>query len=166
MIGYLIYFNNERHQLDELVQYFSEGLDSDGFYTACMVMGEPMADDDAEEHFNRLCHKYNSNHWLTLDQFLSWMAKRNYTYGMYIEGFQELANSEIDGVELMEGHEELARALEEYAGEYGDLHLEDVAHVLMTATWDQKYEPGAHRRGFGGLSRIPCRSTCRKLPTF
>ena len=49
LIGYLLYFNDNRHQVDELHAYFKDGFDSDGFYTACMVMGEPMGDDDAEE---------------------------------------------------------------------------------------------------------------------
>jgi hypothetical protein len=59
LIGYLLYFNNNRHQVDELHAYFKDGFDSDGFYTGCMIMGEPMGDDDAEEYFQRLCNKHH-----------------------------------------------------------------------------------------------------------
>jgi hypothetical protein len=79
--------------------------------------------------------------WITLDQFLAFMARRGYWYGMYVTtALEEGAPGDDDGDALMEGHAELARALEQHGGEYGDVHLEDLAQVLMKgADWDAKH---------------------------
>ena len=83
-----------------------------------------MDDDDAADHFQRLCHRYDQEGWLSTLQFLGWMARR---HGIE-DGVDE--HSEDEEVEMMEGHEELARALQEHGSGYGDIHLVDLAGVL------------------------------------
>ena len=83
-----------------------------------------MDDHDAADHFQRLCHRYDQEGWLSTLQFLGWMARR---HGIE-DGVDE--HSDDEEVEMMEDHEELARALQEHGSGYGDIHLVDLAGVL------------------------------------
>jgi hypothetical protein len=79
LVGFLVYFNSSRHELDELYEFFPRGLDLDGFYTASHLMGEPLDDTDAAEHFERLCLKHDAaavSPCIALEHFLFWMARR------------------------------------------------------------------------------------------
>ena len=83
-----------------------------------------MDDDDAVGYFHQLCHRYEQEGWLNINQFLGWMARR---CGIE-DSVDEHSDDEV--VEMMEDHEELARALQEHGSGYGDIHLVDLAGVL------------------------------------
>ena len=123
LLTFIIFFNKKRHYIDELEENFGLELDGDGFYFACSTLGEPLSDEQAAESFERLAEAHDCKDAIPFDLFLGWLARRNYED-------DEPVVYEDDSVELFEDREVINRVLSRNVGEYGDIHLQDLASVM------------------------------------
>ena len=131
LIGYMVYFNTNRHHIEELENRLPEKLSIDDFYIATSLLGESLSDEDAVDYFARLALQSSSDgstggggHVL-FDVFLSWMAKR---YG--IEAGVDDVSSDEENVELVEGADILSSLLQKESGQYGDVHLQELTSLM------------------------------------
>lgn len=126
LLGFIVWFNEKRHQIQEVEEHFGDTIDRDMFYFACSSLGEPMSDTAAEENFNRLCDQtgHVAEEGVPLSNFLGWLARRHYVDDEPAE------NESEEEIEMMEDADELSSRLAEHTGEFGDVHLQDLASVL------------------------------------
>eukprot|EP01051_Picozoa_sp_SAG22_P021540 SAG22_NODE_4795_length_1161_cov_1.096045_1_plen_77_part_00 len=58
MVGFIVYFNEKRHNIAELREHFEDRVDEDQFYQGCSLLGEVLLDDEAAAAFRQVCIKF------------------------------------------------------------------------------------------------------------
>eukprot|EP01050_Picozoa_sp_SAG11_P003981 SAG11_NODE_241_length_11781_cov_8.401900_7_plen_378_part_00 len=126
LIGFMVYYNTFRHIVQELQTQFGERLNEDEFYLGCSILGETMADEDAKDHFERIASHSGNDGFVTLNQFLSFMAHRH-----GIEDDIDEDNSDDDDALIeIKNAEQIGAFLNEKTGTYGDVHFQELTSVL------------------------------------
>lgn len=128
-----VYFNANRHVIEELVkQAEDEGhageMEIDDFYFASGVLGQPLSDAEAADHFERVCALHGEE-TLSFNQFLGWMARRNGIEDDLDEGEEEQSEQVLS----IENGKVLGALLEAHgSGDFGDVHLQDLSSVMSS----------------------------------
>ena len=80
LLGFIIWFNEKRHQIEEIEEHFGDAIDAEKFYFACSSLGEPMGDEAALDNYTRLCDLtgQSAEEGVQLGDFLGWLARRHY----------------------------------------------------------------------------------------
>eukprot|EP01052_Picozoa_sp_SAG31_P016413 SAG31_NODE_1087_length_9993_cov_13.126440_3_plen_755_part_00 len=152
MIGYIIYFNKMRYTVTELekqAEACAGRMSVDDFYCGCSVMGEELSDDEASEYFQHLCNSYGQD-YLSFEQFLAWIARRA---ALEYDVLPEIDNDVEEDVRL-DGGAHLGHLLQsQLAGEYGDVHLQDLTAVMNTKNLDHAKFAAAQGAGADALTK-------------
>ena len=167
LLGFIVWFNEKRHQIEELEQNFGEDIDGEKFYFACTCLGEPMSDEAAVENFDRLCNQtgHSAEEGVPFNTFLGWLARRHYVD-------DEPASTEPEEqVELLEDADELNAKLAGYTGDFGDVHMQDLASVLGGRNSMKKVQSKALSSGMTKLKNaarrtVECSSLIREALRF
>jgi Ca2+-binding EF-hand superfamily protein len=151
LLGFILWFNEKRHQIEELEENFGADIDGDKFYFACSTLGEPMSDVSARENFERLCSQtgVDVEEGVPFNKFLGWLARRH-----YVDDDPDPNAEPEEVVELLEDAAEVNEVLGSAAGEYGDVHLQDLASVMGMRSRGCKCSPRS-LRAVRSLSRDP-----------
>ena len=127
LLGFILWFNDKRHQIEELEDNFGDEIDGDKFYFACSTLGEPMSDAAAHEAFERLCTQtgVSVEEGVPFNKFLGWLARRH-----YVDEEPDPNAEPEEKVELLDDADEVNQVLAEQTGDYGDVHFQDLADVM------------------------------------
>eukprot|EP01051_Picozoa_sp_SAG22_P018118 SAG22_NODE_2960_length_2071_cov_1.058824_2_plen_415_part_01 len=133
LLGFMVYFNTNRHSIEELQNQFGgEDMTIDELYIAMSTLGHSLSDSAVENMFRLMVLEGMDPHLdvspadvqtVKFDVFCAHVARKH--------GVEDNVHETVEEeIELLEDADEVNEQLQLASGQFGDVHLQDLNSVL------------------------------------